>query len=415
MAINATRFRLLGFRVPMPLSAGWTSNGAWEDDKGFHCDGLLWDVEAFRAWVRATDAAEGTPEGPPQEPDEPNSPESEALSITWLRLCMALGAHQQDWRPAIVGGCPYVVLGHPEAGDAKDLPRVVLKPGQGRTWFHQPEGVHSFNLLIEGGVCALECAEVRAFGEVGAVGATRPMGPGPAAWMERTAAVLAQLPGAQAPGSKAATIRMEGKSMAALLRPLDADLWSFDARPFLAFASRGLRRGRMRWFLDIPLDPIDRPAARAVEEIARLVRERRVSRLGRDACVALKLLDARDELGMDPALTPDLLRTALLKRVYRVALRGYGRRNDDAPVFFQGGLATRLYAFPEAIYLSVSPAFARLAEAAPEGAMQTLPGSPVFETELSDDLADPPHWIEGLPTVADGRIRAFIADLATGA
>lgn len=412
LSVNGTRFRVLGFRVPMPFSAGWTGNGAWEDDKGFHCDGLLWDVGAFRDYVRAADAAAEAAGEPPHEAEAAMDPAMEALSFAWLRLAMALGCHAQDWRPAIVRGCPYILVGHPAPGDAQGCPAVSLEAAQARSWFGQPEGVHSFNLLVEGGVCALECAEVRALGAVGGIGSARPMGEGPAAWLSAAAALLGEVPGASAVASP--TLRIGGRSMAALLRPMDADLWSFDANSFVAAASDGLARGRMRWFLDIPLDPIDDAAAGAIEGIAGLVRARRVSRLGRDACVALRLGDVPGELGIERPPTPEMLRSAILKRLYRVSLRGYGRRADDVPVLFEGGMATRLYAFNDALYLSVSPAFARLADVAADGAMRALPGFPVFETALDEGVAEAPAWVETLPAVADGRIRAFIAELSGG-
>lgn len=414
IAINGTVFRLLGFRVPMPYSVGWSINASWEDDKGFQSGGLLWDVDMYRRFVRESDAGEDASASGTLEPDVSLDDSMERLTFAWLRLCVALGGAGQDWRPATVWGAPYILVGHPDPGGGEASFVLALAPADGRSWFGQPDRVHSFNMTIEGGSFGLDCAEVRLIAEVGTAPAgDRPMGPAAAASLAAAASVMAEIPGALS--GPMLPLVVGGRAMAGIIRPIDADIWSFDARRFLVSASPGLRRGRMRWFLDIPLNPIDGTAARAVEGVARMIRERRVARLGPDACVMLRMADVPAALGLDGSISTDALRSAVLARVYKVAMRGYGRREDGVPVFCHSGLSTRLYAFADTLYLAVSPAFARIADAAADGEMEALTGCALFETPLDDQVSEPPGWIAELPPVADGRIRAFVTSLSGSA
>ena len=406
LAINGKAFRLRAFRVPMPFSAGWSPSPAWEDDKGLQGEGLLWEPHRFREMVRAADAdphglAAANPHAAAMDP------EMQRLDTAWRVTAARLGWPGVDWRPAMIGGYPYMPMGWPDSQDRPFAVSLPLAPAQGRTWFGRGPRQHRVNLLIEGAPCVLDCVEVRALGGNGSPSSVRPLDAGDSGWLDLAEAVLETLRGAGGP----AVFPFSGRTAAGLICPADASEWSFDSARFVEAASLGLREGHTRWALGMPLGAIDAQTAAILEGVAMAVRERRVSRLAGAACVSFRLDAASAALGLCPAMADaGRLRAALSGRLGRVAMRGLWRQRG---IFGNscGRAAERVYVFPDTAYIGLSAAFTRLADACGDGDLLGLAdGRALPETPQAGEPSHP-GWVAGMPAIADGRIRSFVAGL----
>lgn len=403
--ISDSAMRLLAFRVPMPYSAGWSSNAGWEDDKGLQGDGLLWDVPRFIRRVAISDRSSARAQDEVNDQPALDSEMSE-LARSWATVCARLNWPGQDWRPALINKQPYLIFGYLDGPSEGGIPEIVLD-GCGRTWAGMRTREASFNILVSGAPCAFSCVEVRALGD-GRDRRVRALDGVDEAWLSAIYSLVETLPGGS---SERSTVQLQSRTMAGMLTPVGADICSFDHFRFMDTLSPGLEMGRARWGIDLPLDRVDAALARMLEGLAVSVRSRSVSRHAGEVCIAMRISEAARILGAGRGGAA-LLRNDVFTRLGKVMLRGLGRRPDGVNYIHIAHAVTRVYIFHDAIYLTLSHAFASLCDVAAVSAMLRIPEGDVLLECPSRDPGAPPDWLEDAPAVADGRIKRLLGDIS---
>ena len=207
--VSGTRFRLMALRVPMPRSAGWTDNEFWEDNKSLQGDGLMWDEIYYREFVRMVDAIPEDNRDPIEmAPERGLGGEMGRLASAWSSATLRLGWDGQDWRPAVILGASYIVLGYPECPSDRKSPSVEIALHEARVGAATQDRSHQFNLLVEGAVCTLACAEMRSLTSDG-VATSRAMNPAAEGWMGAMDSMMEAFPGSSPP----TTFSVGGKCM----------------------------------------------------------------------------------------------------------------------------------------------------------------------------------------------------------
>lgn len=410
MRLNGTALRLLAFRVPMPYTAGWSRSPYWEDDKALHGDGLLWDVAAFKDFVRRVDEA-------PDDLREPVTIESAGIALDqdmadllarWYAIGQFLDWSGQDWRPALIGGEPYIVLGYPEGPAPDDMPGCDLSIADSRDWYGRPPHQHSFNISIHGAAVGFAAAEVRAMRLADRV-VVRPLHPEAAGWLDQVDRVVELLPGA----GQHVPVTVGGKTMCGFLVPVDVETWNLDWQTFVAEMTAGLECGRMRWSLESPAGQVGQDVAAVLEGLAAAVRARRVASLAGEVAIVSRLEELPALLGLpEPPADTVELRALIYARAGRVTLRGMGRKDDDGAALTIGRALNKVFILPDAAYLCLSMPFVHLADMLEDGLLnRAAEGGVGFETALPADFTAAPSWLGDCPVIVDKPIRDLVEEI----
>lgn len=412
-AVNGAEFRFVGFRVQLPVDAGWTGDGGWNDDRTAQASGLVWDVERYRRFVRGMD---DLPMGCDPKLIDALSDECEVdldedmarVEGLWTGLCGMIAKNGDGWLPAIIDGSPYLILGYPTGRPAPG--GLLVDGGRRKRWPDQRPGEHHFPCTVEGMLAGMDTIEVRHL-RAGGSDIMRPAVPTDRA-AERLAgmrAVAEALPGYAGSG----TVDIDGRRHFCLVTPVDVGHFEFDMARFHGALASGLRPGRGRFAVADPLAGIGRRLGAVVEGLAQAVRDGRVGRRGDDVLFVSSPRTLAGDLGFRRrgARRGDIERM-LMEDLGSLVVRGVYRPHDEAPTMLMlDPLAKMAFISDGAVFVHLSTLFVHLAENSLPGevGMVATDGS-VLDVALPEErLVGGPSCLRTAPAVADGPLAAEIA------
>jgi hypothetical protein len=386
LVINRHPFTLYAFRIPAPFSAGWSMDASWEDDRGTHIGPLLWDIQAFRSHVHKIDnnpLAETIAESLPAMTES-----MQTLAISWLSLCSLLSWVGSRWKPSLINGQPYIVLGYPDLDAKLPSSSITVSSRESRNWSGMEKREKCFNLDIEGATCCLHTIEVRSLGITGGRHPRiHPLSQAGKDWLSKINAILHEIPYQP----KIDTLVMTGHAVLAMILPEDETNWSFDRTRFIRIMRRNLERGKARWCFNSG-EGICTELTSILTGLADLTRHRELEAFHSEPCATL--IHKSCPKWMKTLLPGHPLRGSLLFDLGRTMIRGI-HLDRKGKVFERYARAvTRLYALDDRTHICLSRDFVEMATTVSKEDL-LLMTDPHTAVETNPPI--PAEWVSYLP------------------
>lgn len=402
ITINSVRFRLIGYRVLMPYSAGWSRFPYWEDDKSLQRLGLLWGVESYKKYVRKLDNMPPDFEGDVDWHIPAMTPEMKRVEEAWNQISSYLSWEDSLWRPAIVDGSPYIIVGYPVKADGPS--DIELCFSDTKTGLSVEEGQHHFPLDIEGAACGLIAAEVRSITAENKT-VLRPMHKPSNGLLGLFEEIYKLLPDIH----ERSFLTVDGKLLSGLIVPMDLEDWSFDLTNFVLEHKDSIPDGHMHWISTLPIGNVKDSTKECVRALCKKVVRRDVSRLpARSGNRTVFVTFCHDEetriIGRHASIE---LRAEAWAEIGQMALRHLTKKEDGSIEIGVGRVLSEVFILPGETYIGLTPEFMNFADAVSDAGYDVTVSTPCLS-----GIERMPEWSEGnLPILFDRHIQKALSDI----